>query len=246
MNTMKVVVCEDNTAVLKQVSSFIKNYAFMEDNSIDIVLQATSPKEVFTYLETSQADCYFLDIDLNDSITGIDLAQKIRLHSPLATIIFVTTHSEMAHLTFTYRLEALDFIIKDDFIAFQRNIIDALVAAYNKYKKIGVQQEEIYYTITIGEYVKNINMKHILYFKTTDSAHKVRIHTVQGHWEFYTSLSNVEKASDNFFRIHRAYIVNLLNIIEVNKKKRHVVLENGEICPVSVRRLKLLEQALAS
>jgi len=241
---MKVVICEDNIPILKQIANYIKNYAFMENNSIEVVLQAARATEVLSYLEVSQADCYFLDIDLNSPITGMDLAQKIRTISPLATIIFVTTHSEMAQLTFTYRIEALDFIVKDTFTDLKSSIIEALIVAYDKYKKLGTHQEETYYTIEIGEYVKNVSMHDILYFETSNIAHKICVNTLQGHFEFYSSLHDIEETTKKFFRVHRAYVVNLLNVIEINKKKRQVILKNGFTCPVSIRRIKKLEKAL--
>ena len=47
-------------------------------------------------------------------MTGLTLAQEIRKYDPRGFIIFVTTHSEMSYMTFIYKLEALDFILKDE------------------------------------------------------------------------------------------------------------------------------------
>lgn len=38
-----------------------------------------------------------------------------------------------------------------------------------------------------------------------------------------------------FYRCHRSYIVNTDNIKEVNFQKLTIYMENGEICPISVR-----------
>ena len=64
--------------------------------------------------ETGEVGIYFLDIDLKTDMTGLTLAQEIRKYDPRGFIIFITTHSEMSYMTFIYKLEALDFILKDD------------------------------------------------------------------------------------------------------------------------------------
>lgn len=241
---MKVVLCEDNEKILMQIANYIENYAMMEDNSIEIVLKADQPTNVLSYIQSNRADCYFLDIDLGSEITGMDLARQIRTLDPISSIIFVTTHSEMLRLTFAYRIEALDFIIKDDFLDLQDNVLAALKTAYNKYIKIGTHAETRYYPLKIGEFVKNIEFQNLLFFKASAVAHKITLHTVQGKFEFYESLNILEKFDKSFFRIHRAYVVNVGNISEIDKKQRCVIMKNGEICPVAFRRLKLLEKAL--
>ena len=42
------------------------------------------------------------------------MAEKIRDIDSLGYIIFITTHSELTYLTFKYRVEAMDFILKDN------------------------------------------------------------------------------------------------------------------------------------
>ena len=53
--------------------------------------------------------------DLGADINGINLGEEIRQLDPTGYIIFITTHAELSHLTFKYKVEALDYIIKDDF-----------------------------------------------------------------------------------------------------------------------------------
>lgn len=47
-------------------------------------------------------------------MNGFELAQEIRKFDPRGFIIFITTHAELSYMTFTYKVEALDYIIKDD------------------------------------------------------------------------------------------------------------------------------------
>lgn len=241
---MKVILCEDNKLLLQQLTSYIENYAMIENNSIEIILKCSHPLDLLSYIQLNRADCYFLDIDLGCELTGMDLAKQIRALDPIASIIFVTTHSEMLQLTFTYRIEALDFIIKDDFSGLKHNVLTALKTAYNKYTKIGKNVLTHYYQIKIGEFVKNINLQNILYFRASDVAHKINLYTIQGQFEFYQSLKIIEESEEIFFRSHRAYILNIENIIAIDKKQKCAIMKNGESCPIAFRRLKPLEQAI--
>ena len=49
-----------------------------------------------------------------------------------------------------------------------------------------------------------------------------------------------------FYRCHRSYIVNTDNIKEVNFQKLTIYMENGEICPISVRAKTSLKNIIMS
>ncbi|MDY4306465.1 hypothetical protein SNF32_00085 [Enterococcus mundtii] len=44
----------------------------------------------------------------------MELGKQIRQYDPTAKIIFVTTYTDFVYLTFLYKVEALDYIIKDN------------------------------------------------------------------------------------------------------------------------------------
>lgn len=242
---MKVVICEDNTRISNQITNYINKYAYMEDNSIEIVLNSSNPFEVIEFIESQVVDCFFLDIDLGFSINGLDLAILIRKKYPLASIIFVTTHSKMLRLTFKYRVEALDFILKDEFENLQENILEAVKTAYDKYEKIGQQDSPKFSQLKIGEFIKNIDFNEILYFKTAETAHKITLVTLNGQYEFYQSLNIVEENDEKFFRCHKGFVINIDNIQEINRKLKVVRMKNGENCPIAFRRLKSLENTVS-
>lgn len=239
---MRVLLCEDNENQLFQMAKYIENYAIVEDNGIEIVLKATDPYEALAFSESTQVDCFFLGIHLGSEMTGMDLAKKIRNKNPFASIIFVTADSDMLQMTFTYHIEALDFIIKDEMKALKINIIKALARAYEKYCAIGELDHKRYYQLKIGEFVKNILLHDILFFQAASTSHKIAVHTNQGRFEFYHTLKQIEQEETRFFRCHQSYVVNMDNIMEMNKKERKVTMCNGESCPVSFRRFKALEE----
>lgn len=60
---------------------------------------------------------------------------------------------------------------------------------------------------------------------------------------FSGKLSEVEKADKCFVRCHRSFVVNVENILEIDKEKMEVQMKNGARCLVSVRMYKGLVRA---
>lgn len=237
---MKVIICEDELEQRQQLLSTIVNYAVFIEPSIEVVLSASGPAEVLTYLSDHQADCFFLDIELNASMNGIDLAAEIRKKDPLANIIFVTTHAEKLKLTFMYKLAALDFIIKDEYDGFTEKVKESLQVAFNKYVQIGQIQETDFFQIKVGEKIKNIPYSNIYYFETSAQSHKIELHEKNGRYEFYGRIKEIEGIQGPFFRCHKSYIINLQHVVEVDKRSKLLTMSNGALCPVSFRLIKEL------
>jgi len=58
--------------------------------------------------------------------------------------------------------------------------------------------------------------------------------------EFYGSLTEIETLSIKFFPCHRACLVNIDNITDIDVKNREIKMSNGQICEASTRGIKNL------
>lgn len=239
---MEVVICEDDPKQLEEITSIINNYALMEDNGINVALSTTNPSEVLDYATSNKVDCYFLDIDLNDEMTGIKLASEIRRRDPICSIIFVTTHSEMTYLTFMYKVAALDFIIKDDREMLKDRILSTLKEAFRRYAQIGKRDDTNTIHLKIGQKMRNIAYDDIFFFESAKGVHKIILHLENEHIEFYGKLKDYEGIDSSFYRCHKSFIVNKNHIAEVNYKSREITMTNGEICYASYRLIKGLNR----
>ncbi|MEC1771137.1 LytR/AlgR family response regulator transcription factor [Schinkia azotoformans] len=239
---MRVILCEDDPQQRRFLQSTILQYTSFHETNIELVLCAAKPEEVMTYLTDHQADCYFLDIELDAGINGLELAQFIREKDPLANIIFITTFADKLKLTFTYKLAALDYILKEA-PNLKDNIISALQVAYEKYEQIHFKEETGFFALKIGEFIKKVRFEDIYYFETSHHAHKVILREINGFYEFYGNLKEIEeKIDERFFRCHRSYLINLDYIEKLDMQKKQVFLKNGTICDVSYRYWKNLKQ----
>ena len=93
----------------------IEAYAQQKKMNIE-VLDTAKVSELIQNIESESFDqLYFLDIDIkNEGKKGLKVAQEIRKLDNRGTIVFVTTHSEFAPITYKYKVSALDFIDKSD------------------------------------------------------------------------------------------------------------------------------------
>lgn len=241
---MKVLICEDDKHQRQLLHKAITNYALFHEPSIEVVLSAYQPDEVLAYLEDNQADCYFLDIELNHRLNGMDIAVEIRRHDPLATIIFITSHADQLKMTFTYKLAALDFIVKDTPNQISSQVVEVLQVAFQKYKQLGEFDQSSMVQIKIGERIKNIKLKDIYFIETSLSPHKLELHERNGYYEFYGKLNDFEGLDETFFRCHKSFLINLQHVVELNTKERTVTMANGAVCSVSFRQYRELQRKL--
>jgi len=244
---LKAIVCEDNDKQRNIFTSIIENTIMREQIDAKVVLSTSEPMKVLEYINNNLEDVYiyFLDIDLNCNINGIKLAERIREMDKLGFIVFVTTHSEMSFLTFEYKVEAMDYIIKDDQSKIKERINSCLLKAYERSNSKG--KDDKIFSLKTDDKIINIKYSEILFFETSDTVHKVKVHELNRLVEFYSKLKDIEiQLDERFYRCHRACIVNKDNIKEIDKKNKIIYMINGETCFASSRELRSLVKYICS
>jgi len=173
---MKVFICEDNNEILKKIEQVIKNYIMINDLSIEIITSSTNPLNILEEApKHGIANCYFLDIDLGESVmSGIDLGKKIRDIDPFAKLIYITNFDNMQVRILNEMIAPLAYIIKnhDDI---NEKIRTSLTKAYEQYIqstklnsnigkvpiKVGLKQEFLHPSIYICHRSYAINLDNI-------------------------------------------------------------------------------------
>lgn len=236
---LKVFICEDNNIERKKYEKIIRDIIIIENLDMEVVISTDNPNKVIEYLEENTVSgLYFLDVDLKNEMNGIILAEKIRNYDPRGFIVFVTTHAEMSYLTFIYKIEAMDYIIKDNYLNIRNRINECILNANRKFlsKATDLQKN---FTVKVDDKVISIGFDNILFFEISETIHKVIIHAKDRSVEFYSKMKDIEDKLDNrFYRCHRSYLVNKNNISQIDKNKRLIIMENGERCLISTRLLK--------
>lgn len=241
---LPIYICEDEGQIREAERRWLEKQILIEGYDMEVALCTGSPEELLEALkEERRQGIYFLDVELKgESMDGFGLGQEIRKLDSRGFLVYVTAFQELAFETFRYHLEALDYICKQDVkgvyegISRCLRIIEARVGAEQ-----GERQE--YFTVKTLDIIRHIPISDILYFATSGRTHRIELHAGQERLDFLGSIQELEeRLKERFLRVHRAYLVQICHIAEVDFKNKEVVLKNEEHCPFSrAARQKLRE-----
>lgn len=236
---LNVYVCEDNPKQLKNIVDMVSGTISIENFDMKIALYTTNPQEILAALaESSQTGLYFLDVDLKSNINGLTLAKEIRKYDPRGFIVFITTHAELSYLTFLYKVEAMDYIIKDTPNAIKERVHQCICDAYEKYTAL-TNKTHHNISFRIGDKHVFIKVDDIVYIEPSPNIHKIILHTVDGMTEINVTMKELESQLDGrFYRCHKSCIINKEYISVIDSKNHVVIMTNGDECPASTRLIK--------
>jgi len=247
---LHIFICEDDQMQRKSIERIVNRVVMEEEYEISFAVSVDSPSTLLDYLGKNDVKgaLFFLDVDLQHKMNGIELGAKIRDMDRNAIIAFITTKSEMLPLVFTHKVEALDYIIKDDPEKIDAGIKECIQLAYQRYLDRKHPSQTKQFVVNTGSVVWNIPYDEILYFETNLTiSHRLILHTENGQIDFSGTLSDVVASAPEFFTCHRSFVVNPKKIkrIQKAKSKKNIELLNGEIIPVAKSRMPELLKILA-
>lgn len=218
---MKVVICDDDAVIRKQIIGFIKNYG--EDLSDINLYEFSSGEKLISTIGEKNLDIIFLDIEM-DKIDGVDTAKLIRIHDKNAIIIFISSHTERVFDTFD--CETFNFITKP---ITQERFNKVFSKALEKYKLLNG-----YFIISWRN--ENIKMP-ISKIKFFECYRKhIIFHTYDGELEMVATLGDTlhQLAIYGFTQTHQGYVVNM-NLIK-RFEGMDIILTDGTKVPMSSRK----------
>jgi len=235
---MHILICEDDFEQRTHMEHVVGKH--ISDNEMELILSSEDPAEVLAYLKTrsNKGGLYFIDIDLkNDEIDGIELGVKIREADPFAKIVFITTHSELAYLTFQHKINAQDYIVKDSPEKVETKMIECMMEAYDRYQNEKSDDTKNFMVDANGE-VWNVPYDEILFFETHPKIrHRIILHTENGKLEFRGFLSEIEKLDSEFYRCHKSYLLSINKVAYIDKKTKEAVMQNGARAHIAQKKM---------
>ena len=164
---------------------------------------------------------YLLDIETK-SASGIDIARMIRKNDLDSIIIFITAHEELASNIVRDQLMVLTFICKFD--DFEKRVKDAVVKSLAYIGK----KNAIKFVDNNAIYI--IPTKDILYVTHDNVERKCLIKTDNRTYKIGKSLTEIKELSmGTLAQSHRACLVNEDRIVKIDKKRKRILFDNGEI-----------------
>jgi len=187
---------------------------------------------------------YFLDIDLQSNRNGIELAQEIRKYDPRGYVVFVTTHSEMAILTFRYKVEAMDFITKDETETLPDMICSCIQNAERNYKT-QLDSSNRLLSIKLDKDSLVLDQNDIVAITTSDDSHKIIVHTKTGIRQISSSLKEIQATlNSDFCQCNRSTIINMKHVLKYTRENALLHMSNKETYSVSIRMFGKVQKAL--
>ena len=242
---MKVFILEDDAVQRLRMEKMIKQIAHKQKIFCQEIFATSHPDKLLKAIDgTSEHQLYFLDLEIKNYVKkGLEVAQYIRKRDPYGTIVFVTTHTELAPKTFAYKVAAVDFIEKDQSETnFKKRIEECMLIA-NEYKKSkSVNIDTLSFDNKYTSF--KIPFSEIYYFETSDIPHKLRLVTATKMIDFYGNLNEVVACDDRLFRCHNSYVVNLANAYKIDKTEKLLYFNDHICCFISRRLLKETEKRL--
>lgn len=235
---LKVMVCDGNKKHREAIASMVENTILRESLEMQLVASTGSGNKLLEILRgspTQSPGIYFISIDNAGDIDGLVLSEAIRCIDNGGFIILLSSSSESCHYIFNYRIEAMDFIIKNENLAVKDRIIASLLAIENR---TNIKSDTMF-SIKSQDKIVKLRLEDVLFFETSPTIHKIVAHESNRQIEFYGKMKELEeKLHSRFYRCHKSYIVNLDKIKEIDKAMRVIHLVDGKQCLVSQRELR--------
>lgn len=249
MRQFNIFICDDNAAYLQEATEAVKRSTLIlsdDQQNFNILKATTDYFELLNYISTHETknNIYFLDIELQQEKTGLDLAQDIHHLDPAGQIIFVTSYQKFAFLTYQRRINVLDYILKTlPEGEFQQRITDTLTQAIDNLLQLSQDKQEIF-TYKIGSHVYKINLDKIYYISTIQKSHSLVLSTKEGASYFRESIKNITKQYPTLVKVSQSYLINPKNIQDINLSNRTIIFSNGDTIPYAFRYQKVIKKFL--
>ena len=218
---VEFIICDDNTVIRNNVKNVVSKLMMKNKTEYKInVFKDYDDNFMSKINKTDSNKIYILDIE-TPTRSGIDVARKIRDKDKQSTIIFLTSHDELAHTVLKSRLNFLTFISKYD--DYESNIEEAVIEAL---KYVGIKR-----TLEFNEFgvSYNIPLDNILYITKDTFDRKTVIVTEYNEFKVYYALNKIlkELEGSNFVQSHRSCVVNMHRVESVNFNKRIITFDTG-------------------
>lgn len=191
---MLIGICEDNDVIRVELRQEIEK----QKSSIEFqVYDFSSGEEMIN--SHLQFDLAFLDIELEGSLTGLEVAQQLQNQQPDIILVFISGYTK--YISSALRLHTFQFLLKPLDVQLFQEEFNRCLSHYRT-------ENDIFSILQNGETIE-IKMKDIVYIES--DKRKLRIHDRQGKiYEMYGKISEQEEllAVHYFVRSHKSYLVN--------------------------------------
>lgn len=231
---IRCVAVDDEPLALEIIETYLSQI-----NGAKIVARFTDPVETFTYLQSNPVDLLFLDLNM-PLLNGMELLRNL---TQRPFIIVTTAYRDFAVESF--ELDVVDYLVKP--ISFPRFLkaVNKVVSLQTKSEAVAglpekkVEAENLW--LKVDKKMVSISPYDILYIQSLKDY--VRVVTADQKLIIYHTLQALLERlpGDDFFRIHKSYVVQLSKIKSIEGNMAHVY---SEVLPIGRNYRKTLQDVL--
>ena len=191
----------------------------------------TSTEQFYQAIEQKYYDILFIDIVLDDTENGIEVAKNLRSSCPCGDLVFLTNFQD--YVFEGYPVHALDYLLKpatyEKICHCMNQVLDKLTGSCFFYR--------------IRNSILQVPYQDILYFSSYN--HSTEIITTKKTYTVPQMLKKLLKIlPEQFVQCHRTLIINLNHIEFMDNNE--IILSNQEHVPIGRTYLKQVQQQLIS
>lgn len=240
----KIYICDDEPIWIAQIEQAVSDFMISSDWEMTILCKSSKPTKLLECLlqDKTLGGIYFLDVILKSEINGMELGANIRKLDPEAALIFVTTHDELVMETFRLKLQATDYIIKDNGCLGSQihNTLHALELHYaNAAKRLSAPRIRL----LTGSSCRFIVKDDIYFVESQKNQHKLFVHTKSEIFTVAMSLKDLAaQLGDGFIMCRRGCLINPRHVVAADPIARQITFDNKESCSISIRTWKSIAE----
>lgn len=240
---MSIFILEDDVIQAQQLKRLVEDICQRNQIPYDFIEATSKSSEIMEKIpSTTHTPIYFLDIEIkNEERKGLEVAQMIRKYDSQGIIVFITTHTEFAPISYQYMVSAFTFIDKGLAFSERSKLIEECLLHYQATNMTHLPADD--FIIENNQATVRVPFRRLEYIMT-DKAHRLVLVTLDSLLHFYGTLKEIEGMDDRLVRCHQSYIVNLDQVASYDAAERLLVLHSGKEIPVSRRLVKRMRHLL--
>lgn len=244
----RIAICDDEDRQLCYLSRLLKNWGTKRQCLLEINQYKSAQGFLFEYGE-KPCDLLLLDIGMKGQ-SGMELAKLLRARGDKLPIVFITGFSE--YMAEGYDVEALHYLLKPVKEEKLSEVLDRCIASRPYRGGILLRGAEGILHVAAEDilYVEAYGRKTLV--RMADGSGYACDYGIKAFAERYAggvgagmpgSACSRDTASqqEQFVSCHRSYLANLCHIKAI--RKAEIVLDNGEVIPLSRRMYEAVNKA---
>jgi two-component system LytT family response regulator len=204
---IQIIIADDEQPIRQLLQFHLSSFP-----RVNVMATAGNGLELLSLLEHARPTAVFLDVEM-PGLDGLSLAARLRLQQPDLFIVFVTAYPQYA--ANAYQMEAVDYLLKP----VTREALERAVGRIERFSALNRSQDGLQapgdrLAVKNGREIYLINLHDILFMET--EARRTVIHTVSEKYSTTEPLCTLHtRLSQDFFRCHRSFIINLKRIEKI-------------------------------